>query len=344
MTDRPPIHPLLKRGALVTAANWPVVAIQFAADTSFKLLLTVPVVGGALLVGAAAGGDLRELTDGDLRAVVAATADALAATPVALAAFVAAFALVLVGGAVVMFFVKAGTVAVLAQAERMAESIERPPLRLTKIRRAARFSVDRFLGGARRLARPYLVLGSVLILVYATSGSAYLLLVLTAYRAPGSPAAVVGWTVITVLASVGFLAWILAVNLAYLLMQMVIGADRCGVRAAAARLALFVRQGRHEIAGIFGVVLALVALSTTASVVAAAGFGLIAFVPIVGLVVLPLQLAAWLLRGALLQYLGLTALGAYLAAYRAHRRQAGFESPRPSAASDAESFPEGRTA
>jgi len=93
-----------------------------------------------------------------------------------------------------------------------------------------------------------------------------------------------------------------------------------------------------------GVVLALVVLSTTASIVAAAGFGLIAFVPVVGLIVLPLQLAAWLLRGALLQYLGLTTLGAYLAQYRAHRRQAGVDSPRPTPAPDVEPFPEGRTA
>jgi len=344
MTDRPRIHPPLKRGALITAANWPVVVVQFAADTSFKLLLTVPVVGGALLVGAAAGGDLRELADGDLRAVVAGTADALAATPVALAAFVAAFALVLIGGSVVMFLVKAGTVAVLAEAERLADSIERPPLRLATFRRAARFSVDGFLGGARRLARPYLALGFGLIAVYAASGATYLLLVLTAYRAPDSSAAAAGWTALTVFASIGFLAWILVVNLAYLLMQTVIGADRCGVRAAAARLAPFVRERRREIAGIFGVVFVLVVLSTTASVVAAAGFGLIAFVPIVGLVVLPLQVAAWLLRGALLQYLGLTALGAYLAEYRAHRRRAGFDAPRPTSAPGVEPFPEGRTA
>ena len=97
MTDPPRIRPLLKRGALVTAANWPVVAVQFVADTSFKLLLMVPIAGGALLVGAAAGGDLRQLTDGDVRAVVAATMDALGATPAALGAFLAAFALVLIG-------------------------------------------------------------------------------------------------------------------------------------------------------------------------------------------------------------------------------------------------------
>jgi hypothetical protein len=38
---------------------------------------------------------------------------------------------------------------------------------------------------------------------------------------------------------------------------------------------------------------------------------LIAFVPLVGLAVFPLQLAALLVRGLAFEYLGLTALGAY---------------------------------
>ena len=44
---------LLKRGALLAAANWPVVLIQFAAQTTFQVLLAVPIVGAAVLVAAA---------------------------------------------------------------------------------------------------------------------------------------------------------------------------------------------------------------------------------------------------------------------------------------------------
>ena len=40
----------LKRGALVTAANWQVVIVQFVADTLFKTLVAVPIVGGLVLV------------------------------------------------------------------------------------------------------------------------------------------------------------------------------------------------------------------------------------------------------------------------------------------------------
>ncbi len=45
------------------------------------------------------------------------------------------------------------------------------------------------------------------------------------------------------------------------------------------------------------------------------GVGLIAFVPLVGLAVFPLQIAALLLRGLAFEYLGITALGAYLTLY-----------------------------
>lgn len=344
MTDAPRIRPLLKRGALVTAANWPVVAIQFVADTSFKVLLAVPVAGGALLVGAAAGGDLDQLAAGRLQVVVANTVDALAAAPAALGAFLAAFALVVVGGSIPLFLIKGGTVTVLADAERRAGPIERPPLRLAAIRRVGRFGVERFLAGATRLARRYLTLGLALLGVYAVSGGAYLAVVVAAYRAPAGATSLVAWSAVTALATTVFFLWITLVNLAYLLLQMVVAADDCGVRAAARRVAAFLRHSAYDVAGVFGVVLALVVLATTASIVATAGLGLIAFVPVVGLIVLPLQFAAWLLRGILFQYLGLTALGAYLAQYRGYRRAIGLDPPRPAVAPDVTPFPEGRTA
>ena len=57
-------------------------------------------------------------------------------------------------------------------------------------------------------------------------------------------------------------------------------------------------------------------LATAASILATAGLGLIGFVPIVAVAVMPLQIAAWLLRGIVFQYLALTALGGYLTQYR----------------------------
>ena len=115
---------LLKRGALLAAANWPVVVIQFAAQTTFKLLLLVPLVGAAVLVSAFIGGDVAALLQGGLRDMFARIADALTAEPAALAAFVAAFGLVLVGGSIFTFLVKGGTVTVLVAAHEAAGPIE----------------------------------------------------------------------------------------------------------------------------------------------------------------------------------------------------------------------------
>ena len=57
----------LKRGALVTAANWEVVVIQFVAESSFKALLVVPVVGAAFLVTLLVGSSVEEVMAGGLR-------------------------------------------------------------------------------------------------------------------------------------------------------------------------------------------------------------------------------------------------------------------------------------
>lgn len=89
-----------------------------------------------------------------------------------------------------------------------------------------------------------------------------------------------------------------------------------GVRRGMRRAVHFVRSSFREIAGIFGVVLLLATVATVASIVATAGFGLINLIPLLGLAVLPLQIAAWLVRGFVFQYLALGALGAYLTHYR----------------------------
>ena len=51
----------LKRGVLITAANWHVVVVQFVADALFKTLLAVPIVGGVFLAVLLIGGDPGDL-------------------------------------------------------------------------------------------------------------------------------------------------------------------------------------------------------------------------------------------------------------------------------------------
>src|SRR5204862_4449223 len=120
------------------------------------------------------------------------------------------------------------------------------------------------------------------------------------------------------LSAVLLVAWITLVNLLYLLIQIAIAVDGGALTDAPMAVLRFIRADLGELAAVFGVVFALVVATAFASALAWSGVGLIAFVPLVGLAVFPLQLAALLLRGLVFEYLGLTALGAYLTLYRRH--------------------------
>jgi hypothetical protein len=124
MASPPPLKAALKRGALVAAANWPLVVVQFVAEGTLKLLLAVPIVGGVFLVVLLLGADVEEVLAGDVREIVTTVVSALAANPVALVAFAAGFLLVLAGGSALTFIAKGGTVSILAEAEANAGAIE----------------------------------------------------------------------------------------------------------------------------------------------------------------------------------------------------------------------------
>lgn len=314
-----PVTPLkifLKRGALITAANWHVVVVQFVADALFKTLLAVPIVGGVFLVVLLVGGDPSELLELPARDILPTMAAVLLARPAALAAFLFAIAIVLLGGSLLMFWVKGGTVTVLLAAELSAGAIEHAPLRLPAFRRATQFSLERFVTGAERLFWRYAVLGAWLFAAYALATIVSLLLVF----GPGPQST--SWT-ITALTSIVLVCWITVVNLIYLLCQIVIGADDCGVRDAAGRVGRLIRSQFRAVALIFAATLVLIVLATAASILATAALGLIAFVPFVGLAAWPLQLIAWLARGAVFEFVGLTALVAYLRVYRSSKAELG---------------------
>lgn len=318
MPSPPALKPTLKRGALIVAANWPLVAVQFIAEGTLKLLLGVPVIGGVFLVVLLLGADAEEVLRGNAWEIITAVFASLRANPGALTAFVASFLIVLLGASALTFIVKAGTVTVLSEAEETAGHIERPPLRLETLRRANATEIERFLGGCRRLWRRYLKLGACLLVVYALTAVAYISFIVGGYALVKNSGALLGWTVAVALASSALVVWITLVNFVYLLTQMVIAVEDSGVREAVRHVSGFLRHSLREIAGIFGVVLLLVVVATVASILATMGLGLIAFVPLAGLAVVPLQVAAWLLRGFVFQYLGLTALGAYLTHYRCY--------------------------
>ena len=309
---------LLKRGALLAAANWQTVAIQFVAQTTFQVLLAVPIIGAAILVAVLLGADLGDLLQGSLREIFTTIASTLLSEPVALIAFMTAFTLVLLGGSVLMFAVKGGTVEVLVAANAAAAPIEREPMTVGALRGASRFTMQRFMAGCTRLFRSYLTLGAGLMIVYAISVGGYLSFVVYGYRAAGGRVFIIGWTFIAAVAAALLVVWFTVVNLLYLLLQIAMAVDGMGLAAACRSAARFIRSEFRDLAGVFFVVLALVVAATLASALAWSGVGLIAFVPLVGLAVFPLQLAALLVRGLVFEYLGLTALGAYVTLYQGY--------------------------
>jgi hypothetical protein len=309
---------LLKRGALLVAANWPTVAVQLAARTTFQALVAVPVVSAAILVAVLLGVETRALLTGGIREMVTAVAGALMAEPLALSAFLAAFGVVLFAGSIFMFLVKGGTVAVLLAAEQAGGAVESEPVRMDTLRDLSGFTLPRFTEGCRRFFRRYLILGLSLMAVYAVSLAGYVTFVVYGYRSVDGRALLVGWTFVAVAGAVLLVAWITAVNLVYLLLQIAVAVDDGTVAGAVRNVGRFARAEPRRLGGVFIVVFAMVAIATLVSALAWSGVALVAFVPLVGLVVIPLQIAGFLLRALLFEYIGLTGLSAYLALYRQH--------------------------
>jgi len=310
---------LLKRGALLAAANWQTIAIQFVAETTFQVLLAVPIIGAAILVAVLLGADLAELLQGSLRDIFTNIARALMSEPVALTAFIAAFSVVLVGGSALMFLVKGGTVDVMIAANAAAGPIEREAITFDNVRTGARFTLQRFIDGCARLFRPYLKLGVLLMIVYALSVGSALIVIVRGYQVASDRVLLAGWTFLAALTTIALVLWITLVNLIYLLMQISLAVEGGGLSRASRSLTRFVRAEFRNLVGVFLVVLVLIAAALFASALAWSGVGLIAFVPLVGLAVFPLQLAALLLRGLVLEYLGITALGAYVTLYSGYQ-------------------------
>lgn len=301
----------LKRGALVTAANWQVVLVQFVADTLFKTLLAVPIVGGLVLVALVVGGDPFEMLRLEPSQILSTMVGVLLAQPFALAAFLMALGLVLSGGSVLMFAVKAGSVTVLLAGERAAGPIEQPPLRLSSLTQANRSNVERFITGVRLLFSRYLRLGIGLTVVYALLVGGYMALVF----GPPTTAALAGPLAVT-LASLGLILAVTLVNFVYLLLQIVIAAEDCGVLEAVPHVARLLRRRTKAMGQVLAAILALMLMATGASILATAALGLIAFVPFVGLAALPLQVFAWLVRGVVFQFVGLTGVATYVRLHR----------------------------
>jgi hypothetical protein len=284
------------------------VIVQFAADTLFKTLVVVPVLGGLVLVALVAGGNPFEMIYfDDLTQTISGMVSVLFAHPVALAAFLVALGVILAGGSVLMFAVKAGSVTVLLAGDRAAGPLEQPPLRFSALKQANQATLERFTGGVKNLFSRYLRLGIMLTLVYGLIATIYLAFL---FGPPLSPA--FNGPLITTLASLGVIITITLVNFLYLLTQIMIAAEDCSVSEALPHVARLIRKRAKELAQVLAAILALMLMATAASILATTALGLIAFVPFVGLAALPLQIFAWLVRGVVFQFVGLTGVSTYL--------------------------------
>jgi len=320
-----PLGSALRRGALVTAANWPVIVIELVLESLLKFAVAVPVVGGAFMVAVLLGADVRTLLDEGLRSMAELILNLLASAPMAFTSFVAAVALVGFGGSLIMFVVKSGTLSILVAGERVAPDADRTPVRLDWFRRSSVYRVEDLLEAIQHFRGRSITLAVLLGLGYAAVAAVYALLIRATFGLTDDPVWVSVWPLaVAVITSAG-LVGVAAINLFFDLTRIVVVDEDCAIRAACVRLWRFLVADARHVLGIFGVMGAVAAVATAAALVATAGLALIAWVPIAGLIVVPLQVVAWLVRGLIFQFMDLTTMVAYEAQYR---RFAGLDADR----------------
>ncbi len=312
-----PLRAALLRGAWVTATAWPVVLIDFVLDTGLKLALALPALGGGLVIAALVAPDLGGLMTDGPRAAMEAIVHSLATRPIALASFITAIGVVGLAGAPLVFALKAGTLAVLVAAERTAPRPRYDETTWREVRHATSFRLPIVVKGIRTFWRRAALLALGLGIAYLLVAAAYVLTV----GASAHPPAAVGedttpWPAIVFVATSGGIVILWMAHLLHDLLRLVVVTDDCQVSVAIGRLGRFLVARTRPVLGILCVMAAVRIMAGTASLLTAAGLGVMAWLPVVGLAFLPLQAAAWLLRGLLLQYMQSATLVAYQTQYR----------------------------
>jgi hypothetical protein len=311
-----PLRAAIKHGALITAANWPVVLVEFALESLYKFALAVPVIGGALMVAVLLGDDLSMIMGQGVRSAADLIIGSLFSAPSALWSFFGAIGLVAVGGSVVMYVVKAGTLAVIVASEQAAGDLHEGTVHLSALRRAYAYDLGLVLDASRRFARRSTILAAALSVAYAAIGGGYFFALAMALRLAEQTTWAPAWPLLVLLATSTSVISVTAINLGFDLLRVIIVTDDCTIRAACSRLRVFLLADSRQVIGIFGVIGLVVTLAMAVSVVTTAGLTFVAWVPFVSLISIPLQVAAWLVRGLVFQYVGLTALAAYQTQYR----------------------------
>ena len=330
----PALRALLLRGSVVAAANWPVVIAQAIAESIVKALAGIPLAGAAVLLLVLSVPNALPVA-GQFRDGAAAVLATLATVPAALAG-VAVSALVAGLGAIVFgAAIKAGTVTVIVAGEARAGPLT-GPLRVGDLAAAHAWSRTRFMSGCRRYGRRFVHLALALAVVDGAIALGYAAAVVQAYRGFVSvaaswwlPPAVVGVSGIALAASI-------VAELVYRLAQLVLVIEDARAVDAVRGALGFVRRDALAVARLCVASVLLSALAFVVTLIAAAAFGLVSFVPVAGVAVLPLQAAVWVVRGLTLPFIELVALAAYAAVYR---RPASAGSASPAAWPEASPMP-----
>ena len=311
-----PLRAAVKRGVLLVIANWPVVLIDFATESIYKLAVSVPILGASLGVAALVGADLSVMISQGVRSTADLVLGSLATAPVALTAFLVALAIVAIGGEAVMFVVKAGTLAVIVEADRASGDAHRMPLGAEAFERAGVYQLESVLVGAQRFSRRAIRLALWLGAGYGIVGVGYVAVVTLGVSSAEAASWLPAWPLVVLAATSVAVVTITAVNLTYDLLRVVVVTDDCEVGIAVTRLKQFVIADARQVIGIFAVIGGVQVLATTGFLLATAGLALVAYVPLVSLIFVPLQAAAWVLRGLLFESMALSALAACQTQYR----------------------------
>jgi len=314
MSHALPLRVALTRGAVVAAANWPLILVEFVVESVYKAALAIPILGGIFMVAVLHGEDIGAILDDGLLSAAQQLVGPLANAPVALVAFLAAMSVAGVGGAVVMFVVKGGTLGVLAQSEAVAADLSRRQVTMGLLRELRGYSLPRLWTSMNKFQRRSAVLALWLGLAYIVIGSLYLLSVGYGFRWIGATAW--SWPLLVLLATSTATIAVIAVNLFFDLARVVMIAEDCSVLDAVRRVRRFLLEDARHVLGIFGAMGGVLLLATAASLTATAALALVAWVPLLGLLFVPLQIAFWIVRGLIFQYMSLATLCAYQSQYR----------------------------
>ena len=318
-----PLRAAITRGALVTLANWPTVLIHFVAESVYKAALAVPVLGGAFMVALLMGADVQSLLADGVTGAPNRMLGSLREAPIAMLAFLIAGGVVAVVGEILLSIVKAGTLSVLVQGDRTAGEIQRSPVKLAAIRTASAYRLSVVLDSVRQFQGRAALLGAWVGGSKVLIGFAYVMAVTSGFQwaaaSPWAPA----WPLLVLVGTSVSVVSLTVANLLFDLMRVVIVTDDCRLGEAARRVRTFLLADARQVLGIFAIMALVTMLATPASVVGTAGLTVVAWAPLAGLIVLPLQIAFWIVRGLFFQYAGLATLSAYQTQYRR------FSSPKP---------------